>query len=69
MQETAATVLGHARRHREEWITYNTWILINEKKDLKMKIETSDSGRRKVFKNLYQSKAAEVKRATRRDRR
>jgi len=69
MQETAATVLGHARRHREEWITDDTWILINEKKDLKREMETSDSGRREVFKNLHQSKPAEVKRATRRDRR
>ena len=69
MQETAATVLGHARGHREEWITDDTWILINEKKDLKRKMETSNNGRREVFKNLHRSKAAEVKRATRRDRR
>ena len=69
LQETAETVLGHKRGHREDWISDYTWLLIKEKKDLKMKMETSTRERRLHFKELHRNKAAEVKRATRRDKR
>ena len=39
LQEAAETVLGHKRGHRENWISDYTWLLIKEKKDLKMKMK------------------------------
>ena len=69
MQETAETVLGRRRGHREDWISDSTWLLIKEKKDLKIKMESSAIETRSHFKELHRNKAAEVKRATRRDKR
>ena len=47
----------------------STWSLIQEKKTLKMSMETSSEEIRTGFKALHRQKAAEVKRTTRRDRR
>ena len=69
IQDAAVNVLGYVRGRREEWISEDTWILIQEKKDLKKKMETSDKALRRIFKDKHRQKAAEVKRATRRDKR
>ena len=63
------SVLGYVKGRREEWISEDTWNLIQEKKDLKSKMETSDDDMRRLFKQQHRQKAAEVKRATRRDKR
>ena len=60
---------GYVRGRREEWISEDTWILIQEKKDLKKKMGTSDNALRRIFKVNHRLKAAEVKRVTRRDKR
>ena len=69
MSESAVSVLGYRRGTREEWISNETWDLIQEKKTLKMKMETSLDQTREIFKNLHKTKAAEVKRSSRRDKR
>ena len=66
---TTVHVLGYKRGRREDWISDETWDLILEKKNLKMKMETSSSQTREMFRNLHRAKAAEVKRSSRRDRR
>ena len=67
--EAASSVLGYQKSRREEWISNQTWLLIQEKKEIKGKMESSIGEIRARFKNLHRQKAAEVKRATRRDRR
>ena len=69
MTQTADSILGYQRGRKEEWISISTWNLIQEKKTLKMKMETSVDAVRERFKALHREKAAEVKRATRRDKR
>ena len=69
VNESAANVLGFRKTRKEEWISSETWNLIQEKKILKMKMETSNDQTRVMFKNLHRTKAAEVKRASRRDKR
>ena len=67
MIQTADTILGYQRGRKEEWISTPTWNLI-QKKILKMKMETSVALARTRFKLLHREKAAEVKRAARRDK-
>ena len=69
MKQTASTILGYQKGHKEEWISSATWTLIQEKRRLKMAMETSSEEIRAGFKALHRQKAAEVKRATRRDKR
>ena len=69
VKQTANTILGYQKGRREEWISNSTWSLIQEKRGLKMKMETSIEGTRAGFKILHRQKAAEVKRATRKDKR
>ena len=68
IKDTAGNILGYQKGRKEEWISNATWLLIQEKKELKMKMETSISEVRTRFKNLHRQKAADVKRATRRDK-
>ena len=68
--EAAEEVLGRRRKREEEWISEEAWRIIKEKKDLKVKIESSaDPHVREVFRELHREKAQEVKRITRRDKR
>ena len=69
VHDAAINVLGYARGRREEWISERTWVLIQEKKELKKKMETSDNDLRRNFREKHRQKAAEVKRNTRRDKR
>ena len=57
VQKAAENVLGYV----EESISEETWVLIQEKKDLKKKMETSDDELRRFFKDKHRQKAAEVK--------
>ena len=68
--ETAEEVLGRRRRRKDEWISEEAWQVIQEKKELKVKMESSADIRiKEVFRDLHKQKAREVKRLTRRDRR
>lgn len=69
MKQTATAVLGYKKGRKEEWISSSTWNLIQEKRRLKMKMETSAEETRARFKGLHRQKSAEVKRATRSDKR
>ena len=53
VQEAAENVLGYVRGRREEWISEETWVLIQEKKDLKKKMETSDDELRRFFRDKH----------------
>ena len=39
--DTAENVLGRRKRKKQEWISGEAWELIREKKDIKLKIESS----------------------------
>ena len=68
--ETAEVVLGRRRKRTEEWISEEAWQLIKEKKELKVKIESSsDISVKQRFKVLHKQKAISVKSLTRRDKR
>ena len=69
MTQTTTPTLGYQRGCEEEWITNLTWSMIKEHRALKMKVEASIEGTRARFKTLEREKAAEMKRATRRDTR
>ena len=62
LQETAQAVLGQKRRHREEWISDDTWTLIKEKKDLKMMMETSASERRSFLEAFIEARRLKLRR-------
>ena len=49
VQDAAGSVLGYVKGHREEWISEETWILIQEKKEVKQKMETSENEIRRFF--------------------
>jgi hypothetical protein len=69
-REVAEEVLGRRKRFREEWISEETWTVIEEKKKLKIQMESSsDVQVRRRFKDRHGQKAREVKRLARRDKR
>ena len=68
--ETAEEVLGRKRGRREEWISEEAWQVIQEKKELKVKMESSsDLNIKRIYRDLHRQKAREVKTITRRDKR
>ena len=68
MIQTTDTILGYKNGRKEEWISTPTWNLKQEKKILKMNMETSVESARARFNLLHREKAAEVKKAKRRDK-
>ena len=68
MSESAVSILGYIRGRREEWISNETWEFIQDKKTLKIKMETSLDQNRELFKNLHMTKATEVKRSSGREK-
>ena len=61
--ETAEAVLGKRTATREEWISEETWQLINEKNALKVKLESDAHETSKIlFRNVHKQKARGVKR-------
>ncbi|CAG4945247.1 unnamed protein product [Colias eurytheme] len=69
-QETSASILGHRPRKRDEWISHFTWDLIETRRELNLKIQTStDDSERADAREKYRQLRRSIYRSTRRDRR
>ena len=71
-QETASSTLGRESGVRcKKWISSETWSLIKQRKNAKLKFETldSDSPHMTICRTEYQSLDTEIKRCCRRDKR
>lgn len=67
---TAERVLGFRKRKNKEWLTPRTWRLIEERRDLKVKLLGTKSLRlQERAKAAYKDKDKEVKRSARNDKR
>ena len=62
-------MLGHQKGRKEEWISNPTWLLIQDKKEYKMKMETSTRELGHRFKSLHRQIAADIRMTTRRNKR
>ena len=68
--QTAKDVLGLRKGKSKPWITNETWLLIEERKILKKKVDDAKSARIKNQKRVeYTKKAKQVKASLQRDRR
>ena len=68
--KTAEEVLGFRKGKSNPWIQGKSWALIEERKEIKKKIESTHSDRIKErFKEDYREKDRQVKRSVREDRR
>ncbi len=68
--ETAKEVIGSRQRHSKPWISVQSWKLIEERRQLKIKKESAQSERLKEkWGTEYANKDREVKRSTRQDKR
>lgn len=68
--ETAQKVLGFKQKGANEWISANTWLKIEERKELKAKLLNIKSQRLlEKTKMSYKNKDREVKRSARKDKR
>ena len=68
--ETAKEVLGGRKRNSKPWISTQSWKLIEERRELKVKKEAAQSQRLKEkWQSEYTRKDREVKRSTRQDKR
>ncbi|XP_060067249.1 uncharacterized protein LOC132547510 [Ylistrum balloti] len=66
----AGEVLGSRKGKSKPWITDNTWKLIDERKDIKIRTDSTCSERVKNrMKEDYREKCSEVKRSVREDKR
>ncbi len=67
--ETSQTILGYRKKQRKEWISDETWNLIEDRKTKKHKLLTCKSHERRVQLSAeYKAKNTEVKRSARRDK-
>ena len=65
----AKKILGYRRQVRKDWIKPGTWKIINEKKDLKKKLNNTHSERLKHrIREEYTNNNKEVQKATQMDR-
>ena len=70
MRESAENVLGHKKKSKECWIQSDTWRKIDERKDLKKKMNQTRSERiKEQLKAKYSQLDKEVKKQTRSDKR
>ena len=70
MKEAAEETLGYRKNARAEWISTDTWKIIEERRKIKKKLLDSKSPRLKErFLAQHREKYREVKTATRRDKR
>lgn len=68
--ETAEKVLGFQKRKDKPWISLDTWKKIDERKEVKKKVDDAKSARIKERKKTeYSEKAREVKRSLQLDKR
>ena len=70
MEETGKKILGYRRSKKEEWITQQTWSLIDERKEVKNKLLNAKSPRLKErLRREYSAKDKQVKSHARNDKR
>ena len=68
--ETAEEILGHRKHMNKPWIGAEAWRIIDQWRDIKVKLESIKSERlRNRFKQEYKQKDKEVKKAIREDKR
>jgi len=68
--KTAEEVLGYRKGKSKPWIQEESWRLIDERKEIKKRIESTRSERIKTrFREEYKEKDRQVKRSVREDRR
>ena len=67
--DTSEEVLGHKKRERKEWISENTWKLVDERKATKQCMLTGSEEDRADAAELYREKDKAVKRGARHDKR
>ncbi|XP_071160880.1 uncharacterized protein [Mytilus edulis] len=68
--EAAKQVLGSSKKISKPWITNNTWKMVDERKEIKNKLEGTRSERLKVRLNEeYKQKNKGVKKSAREDKR
>ena len=68
-KDTSEKVLGFKRKKKEEWISNDTWKKIDDRKDIKQKINTTKSERLKdKLRKDYSEKDKEVKRNAKQDK-
>ena len=67
---TCEEVLGKVTRERKEWMSEDTWKIVEERRDLKAKMEAAKTRNQKLATtHAYNMKNTEVKRSCRRDKR
>ena len=68
--EVAKETLGYRKANHKEWISHETWSLIEERKSIKAKtLNELDIEQKRILEAEYQRKDREVKRSARRDKR
>ena len=68
--EAAKQVLGSSKKISKPWITNNTWKMVDERKEIKKRLEGTRSERLKVrLSEEYKQKNKGVKKSAREDKR
>ena len=68
--ETCSTVLGRKKRQDKEWLSTDTWKLIEERRTVKEKmIQCKDGQEKETLSSIYTAMHKEVKKSARRDKR
>ncbi|CAH8291638.1 unnamed protein product, partial [Heterobilharzia americana] len=69
-KETCTTVLGRKKVEDKEWISTDTWKLIEERRMVKQKInQCKDAQRQEELSTMYKTLDKEVKKSARKDKR
>ncbi|CAH8546378.1 unnamed protein product [Heterobilharzia americana] len=69
-KETCTTVLGRKKKEDKEWISTDTWKLIEERRMVKQKInQCKDAQRQEELSTMYKTLDKEVKKSARKDKR
>ncbi|KAM9354321.1 uncharacterized protein KZ484_012474 isoform 1-T2 [Pholidichthys leucotaenia] len=67
--DTSKEVLGHRKRERKEWISENTWQLIEERRATKQRMLGGNTEEREAAAEAYRQKNNDVKKSVRKDKR
>ena len=68
LQEVCEDVLGNVNSTRKDWMSENTWGLIQERKKAHIALLNAKGAQRRHLKKLYSDLSKSVSRAGRRDR-
>ena len=69
VNETAEEVIGKKRgRRKEQWITQDTWKLMDERKETKCKCDQSVQGNKEELNQQYASLDKKVKKSCKKDK-